>query len=111
MKVLFVGGTGFLSTAGRREAVARGNALLLLNRVQHAIEIPGAKILRADVSNAEEARSVLAGHQFDVIVDWVAYHPMDIERDLALFRGRTKQFVFISSASVYQKPPTHHVIT
>ncbi len=111
MKVLFIGGTGFISTAVSRQALARGMDLYLLNRGQRKANIPGAKILRADISNADEARRVLDGHQFDVVVDWVAYHPTDIERDLALFRDRVKQFVFISSASVYQKPPTHYVIT
>jgi nucleoside-diphosphate-sugar epimerase len=111
MKVLFVGGTGFISTAVSRMAVARGIELFHLNRGQRKAELVGVKSLRADISNAEEARAVLADHQFDVVVDWIAYHPNDIERDLALFRGRTKQFVFISSASAYQKPPTHYVIT
>jgi nucleoside-diphosphate-sugar epimerase len=111
MKVLFVGGTGFISTAVSRQAIARGIDLYLLNRGQHAIEIPGAQVLLADISDAEQARQALAGHDFNVVVDWVAYHPVDIERDLALFRDRTKQYVFISSASAYQKPPTHYVIT
>jgi len=111
MKVLFVGGTGFISTAVSRQAIARGFELYLLNRGQQQVDVPGAKILRADVNNADEVRHVLDGHQFDVVVDWVAYHPTDVERDLALFRDRVKQFVFISSASVYQKPPAHYVIT
>ena len=59
----------------------------------------------------EGVRLALQGLEFDVVVDWIAYAPDDIERDLALFRGRVKQFVFISSASVYQKPPTHYLIT
>jgi nucleoside-diphosphate-sugar epimerase len=49
--------------------------------------------------------------QFDVVVDWIAYRPDDIERDLELFRGKVKQFIFISSASAYQKPPSFHIIT
>jgi nucleoside-diphosphate-sugar epimerase len=111
MKVLFVGGTGFISTAVSRMAVARGIELFHLNRGQRKVELAGVKSLRADISNAEEARAALADHWFDVVVDWIAYHPNDIERDLALFQGHTKQFVFISSASAYQKPPTHYVIT
>jgi nucleoside-diphosphate-sugar epimerase len=111
MKVLFVGGTGFISTAVSRMAVARGIELYHLNRGQRKVELAGVTSLLADISNAGEARAVLADHQFDVVVDWIAYRPNDIERDLALFCGRTKQFVFISSASAYQKPPTHYVIT
>jgi nucleoside-diphosphate-sugar epimerase len=111
MKVLFVGGTGFISTAVSRMAIARGIDLYHLNRGQRKVDLPGVKSLRADISKPDEAHAALADHHFDVVVDWVAYHPIDIERDLTLFRGRTKQFVFISSASAYQKPPTHYVIT
>jgi nucleoside-diphosphate-sugar epimerase len=111
MKVLFVGGTGFISSAVSRMAIVRGIDLYHLNRGQRKVDLPGVKSLRADISKADEARAALADHHFDVVVDWVAYHPIDIERDLALFRGRTKQFVFISSASAYQKPPANYVIT
>ena len=54
---------------------------------------------------------MLASHQFDVVVDWIAFTPQDVERDLRLFSGKTEQFVFISSASAYQKPPAHYIIT
>lgn len=111
MKVLFVGGTGFISTAVSRMAVARGIELFHLNRGQRKVDLAGVTSLRADVSNEGEARAAIGDHKFDVVVDWVAYHPLDIARDLALFRGCTKQYVFISSASAYQKPPTHYVIT
>jgi len=56
-------------------------------------------------------RAVLGDLKFDAVVDWIAYTAEDIERDLALFRGRTQQFVFISSASAYQKPPLHPILT
>jgi nucleoside-diphosphate-sugar epimerase len=111
MKVLFIGGTGFISTAVSRMAAARGIDLYLLNRGQRKADLPGVHTLTADVHQLEEARAALRGLQFDVVVDWIAYTPDDIERDLALFRGRTKQFIFISSASAYQKPPTFHIIT
>jgi nucleoside-diphosphate-sugar epimerase len=72
----------------------------------------GATVLQADVY-AEEAHlaTLLAGHHFDAVVDFLAFTANDIERDLRLFRGRTDQFVFISSASAYQKPPQHYLIT
>ena len=111
MKILFVGGTGFISTAVSRLALAKGWELFLLNRGQHHPNPPGSKSLVADINRPDQARAALGDTKFDVIVDWVAYAPNDIERDLALFRGRTAQYIFISSASVYQKPPAHYVIT
>ena len=111
MKILFVGGTGFISTAVSRLALARGWELFLLNRGQHHPNPPGCRSLVADINRADEVRAALGDTRFDVIVDWVAYAPNDIERDLALFRGRAGQYVFISSASVYQKPPAHYLIT
>ncbi len=113
MKILFIGGTGFISTAVSRQAVARGVELYLLNRGTGARrgEVEGVHHLTADVHRFDEARAVLRDHRFDVVVDWIAYTPEDVERDLALFRDRTAQFVFISSASAYQKPPTDYLIT
>jgi nucleoside-diphosphate-sugar epimerase len=67
--------------------------------------------LRADIHKPDEVGAVLQDMRFDVVVDWIAYTPEDIERDLALFRGRVGQYIFISSASAYQKPPAHYVIT
>lgn len=111
MKILFIGGTGFISTAVSRLAVEKGMELYLLNRGLRSIEIPGAHFITADIHDQESMRSALKDMHFDVVVDWIAYTPEDIERDLSVFRGHTKQFVFISSASAYQKPPSHYVIT
>jgi len=111
MKVLFLGGTGFISSAVSRLAVANGFELYLLNRGLRPVDIAGVHRLVADLQKPEEVRAVLKDRQFDVVVDWNAYTPEHIERDLALFRGRVKQYFFISSASAYQKPPAHYVIT
>jgi nucleoside-diphosphate-sugar epimerase len=111
MKVLFIGGTGFISSAVSRLAVEMGVELYLLNRGMHLAEIPGNRRLIADIHNPAEVGAALKGKQFDVIVDWVAYTPADIERNLGLFRGKIKQYFFISSASAYQKPPAHYLIT
>lgn len=111
MKILFIGGTGFISTAVSKLALAQGHELYLLNRGQRQIEIAGSHHLVADFHQIEDARAVLRGMKFDVVVDWIAYHVNDIERDLELFRDKTKQFIFISSASAYQKPPSHYLIT
>jgi len=111
MKVLFLGGTGFISTAVSRLAVARGFELHLMNRGRRQPNPAGARSLTADIHKPEEVRAALRDLELDVVVDWVAYTPEDIERDLALFRGRVGQYIFISSASAYQKPPAHYLIT
>ncbi len=111
MKALFIGGTGIISTACTALAVERGIDLTLVTRGRHAANIPhGVKALTLDIDDPSAA-SALAGASFDAVVDWTAYVPAHIERDLRLFRGRTGQYIFISSASAYQKPPTHYLIT
>ena len=111
MKVLFIGGTGFISTAVSRALAATGAELFLLNRGSRPIDIPGVQQLTADINDRESASAALRDHQFDAVVDWVAFTPADIERDLGLFRGKVGQYIFISSASAYQKPPAVHLIT
>jgi nucleoside-diphosphate-sugar epimerase len=112
MKVLFIGGTGIISTASTHLAIERGIEVTLLNRGRHAARPPaGAKTLAADIEDAAAVSQALAGASFDAVVDWIAFEPVHVERDIALFRGRTRQYIFISSASVYQKPATHYPIT
>src|SRR3712207_4368178 len=111
MKLLFIGGTGFISTTVSRLAVVKGLDLYLLNRGARKVELPAVQSLTANIRQPDEVRAALQGLQFDVVVDWIAYTPADIERDLALFRGRVKQYIFISSASAYQKPPAHYLIS
>jgi nucleoside-diphosphate-sugar epimerase len=114
MKILFIGGTGIISSACSNLAVARGHELFILNRsVSKKYPVPqGATVLQADIY-ADETRlsKLLADLRFDSVVDYLAYTLDDIERDLRLFRDKTDQFVFISSASAYQKPPKNYVIT
>ncbi|HVN05916.1 MAG TPA: SDR family oxidoreductase [Bryobacteraceae bacterium] len=112
MKALFIGGTGIISTACTRLAASRGIDLTLWNRGRRAIELPvPVKTLAVDIADESAAASAIGNQRFDAVVDWIAFQPADIERDLRLFRGRTRQFVFISSASAYQKPSTHYLIT
>jgi len=111
MRVLFIGGTGFISSEVSRQAIAKGFELYLLNRGLRSAKIPGSHTLIADIRNPQSIRTALKNMDFDVVVDWIAYTPEDIERNLAIFSGRTKQFIFISSASAYQKPPKHYLIT
>lgn len=111
MRVLFIGGTGNISAASSRLALQRGYELHLLNRGTRKVDLPGARWIQADINDPEAARKILGGETYDAVVNWIAFVPAEIERDIELFRGRTRQYVFISSASAYQKPPSHPVIT
>jgi nucleoside-diphosphate-sugar epimerase len=111
MKILFLGGTGIISTACTALAAQRGMEVTLLTRGQHAADLPSSvKTLRGDANDPALVQK-LEHTSFDAVVDFIAFTPTDVERDLALFRGRTRQFVFISSASAYQKPATDYLIT
>ncbi len=112
MKVLFIGGTGVISSACSQLAIERGIELYLFNRGESVRPVPaGAHVLRGDIRNIESSKRALAGHQFDAVVNWIAYTPEHIQADLELFRDRTAQYVFISSASVYQTPPASLPVT
>lgn len=112
MKVLFIGGTGNISSASSRLAVYNGIDLYHLNRGQVKADVPKEiKTIKADIHNKEQVKKILKNHNFDVVVNWIAFTPQDIERDIELFAGCTKQYIFISSASVYQKVGGHPVIT
>lgn len=111
LKILFIGGTGKISTTVSAQVLAEGHELYLLNRGLQSKNPPGSRSLKADVNNLKAARAALRGQQFDVVVDWIGFTPEHIERDLALFKGRTGQFIFISSAAAYQKPPAAQVVT
>jgi nucleoside-diphosphate-sugar epimerase len=107
MKVLFIGGTGIISSASVKLGLERGIDMYLLNRGSTAARPApeGAKILQGDIRDPQSARDALKGHTFDAVVDWVAFTTEHIQNDLELFRGNTGQYIFISSASAYQTPP------
>ena len=111
MKVLFIGGTGIISTEVSKLCILNGIDLYLLNRGKSNKRINGVKELNADISNFNEYSNVLKEHNWDVVVNWIAFTLEDIERDFKLFSGITKQYIFISSASAYQKPPSSPYIT
>ncbi len=110
MKVLFIGGTGFISTACTELALARGIDVTLLNRSRRPA-LAGAKTIAADIADPVAAAAALAGRSWDAVVDFIAFTPADIEARLALLRGRAGQYIFISSASAYQKPLSDYLIT
>jgi nucleoside-diphosphate-sugar epimerase len=107
LKVLFIGGSGVISSACARLAVERGIDLYVINRGQtSARPLPAAAtVLHADIRDPAAVRAVLADRAFDAVVDWVAFTPDQVRADIDLFRDRTAQYVFISSASAYQTPP------
>lgn len=112
MKVLFIGGTGVISSACSALAVERGIELYLLNRGASIRPVPErAHHLIADINDPSKVRRILADHRFDAVVDWIAFRPQQIDADIQLFREITSQFVFISSASAYQTPPAHLPVT
>ncbi|MDQ1585476.1 MAG: hypothetical protein QOH80_841, partial [Actinomycetota bacterium] len=113
LKILFIGGSGIISSACSRLAVERGVDLYLLNRGTTSTRpVPDeATVLRGDIRDPAAAKEVLGSLEFDSVVDWVAFTPDHVQADLDMFRGRTGQYVFISSASAYQTPPERVPVT
>lgn len=110
MKVLFIGGTGNISTPVSQMAVARGIDLYHLNRGLRPA-IPGVRQITGDLGDVAATGAALKGHRWDAVVNWIAYAPDDIGRDYAWFRENAGQYVFISSASAYRKPGNGQIIT
>lgn len=110
MKILFIGGSGVISRAATLQTIAAGHDLWLLNRGRRR-PVEGARTIVADLTDLAGTREALRGHTWDAVVQWIAFTPADLRRDLELFRETTRQYVFISSASVYQKPLAHYLIT
>ena len=110
MKILFIGGSGVISRAVTEQTLAAGHELWLLNRGKHR-PVDGARNLIADMTDLAGTRAALRGHTWDVVVQWIAFTPEDIRRDVGLFRDNTRQYIFISSASIYQKPLLSSPIT
>lgn len=106
MRVLFIGGTGIISSACSQLAVDRGIELFLLNRGQTTKRpVPnGAEVLIGDIHQPETVLDAIGDLRFDAVVDWIVFTEEQVETDLELFKGRTDQYVFISSASAYHKP-------
>ncbi len=111
MRILIIGGTGTISSAITRQLAASGQDLWLLNRGTRKQEVPaGVKQIVADISNEEEVKRLLGDMQFDAVCEFIGFVPEQVERDIRLFKGRTRQYIYISSASAYNKPASNHVI-
>ena len=112
MKALLIGGTGTISKAVAERAILEGWELSLLNRGISGQVLDNAEVLIGDINTDETAiAGLLADRFFDVIADFIAYRPDQIERDIRLLSGKTRQFIFVSSASAYQKPLNYYRIT
>lgn len=102
MKILFIGGTGNISTAVSELAIKQGHELWLFNRTG-AHNLAGAHCIVGDI-HAIADHAELASHKWDVVVNWIAFTAADVLRDVAVFLGKTQQYIFISSASCYANP-------
>ena len=113
LRILFIGGTGILSSACAPRVLAAGHDLALLNRGRSVIRpVPAeAEVVRADIRDPASVRAALGDREFDVVVNFVAYTPEHVLSDVDTFAGRVGQYVFISSASAYQKPPRRVPVT
>jgi nucleoside-diphosphate-sugar epimerase len=113
LRVLFIGGSGIISAGCSQLAAERGIKLSVLNRGATRLRPlpPEATVLHGDIRDHLAAREALGDLEFDVVVDWVAFTPEHVQADIELFRGRTGQYVFISSASAYQTPPARVPVT
>jgi nucleoside-diphosphate-sugar epimerase len=112
MKALFIGGTGTISSAITKQLLEKGCDLYLLNRGTRNEALPaGVKIIQADINDEIHVSKLIESLEFDVVADFIAFEPAQLERDYRLFKGKTKQFLFISSASAYQTPLSDYRIT
>lgn len=107
IKVLFIGGSGQISAACSQRAARLGIDLYVLNRGSTTSRPLPEEVhsLVGDIRDPASARNAVGTHEFDAVADFVAFTPEHVQASLDLFRGRTGQYVFISSASVYQTPP------
>ncbi|MGF7047950.1 nucleoside-diphosphate-sugar epimerase [Paenibacillus sp. DS2015] len=112
MKVLFIGGTGTISSGITEQLLEKGCELYLLNRGTRNDTLPaGVNIIKADINDEDHVAKLIEPMEFDVVADFIAFEPAQLERDYRLFKGKTKQFMFISSASAYQTPLSDYRIT
>lgn len=110
--ILYLGGTGTISAACVRRSVALGHEVSVLNRGGARRPLPPeVRLIQADIRDPASVRAALAGETFDVVAEFLAFTPEHIATDLDLFEGRTRQYVFVSSASAYEKPPRRLPVT
>lgn len=112
MKILFIGGTGTISMAVSKLLLSQGHTLYLINRGSRNSGLCGSIVeLKADINDENTVRELIKDLAFDAVADFIAFTPEQLQRDHRLFSGRTRQFIYISSASAYQKPASAHRIS
>ena len=112
MKILLIGGTGTISSAITRQLAESGHELWVLNRGNRKNEVPaGVRQVICDINDEAEVLRQTGDQVFDAVCEFIGFLPSQVERDIRLFCGRTRQYVYISSASAYNKPAASHVIT
>jgi len=109
--VLFVGGTGQISLPCVEKAVAAGHKVTVFNRGKTEVPLPaGVTTIVGDMKDPA-AYQALAKNRYDVVCQFMVFTPNQMAEDIKVFTGHTGQYIFISSASVYEKPPSHYIIT
>lgn len=112
MKALFIGGTGNISSACVERALEKGIDVYVYNRGTGNAGLPkGVKTIKGDIRDRQVTEQQLGELYFDVVIDWVAFVPEQVQQDIEIFRGRTGQYIFISTASAYAKPPSGTFVT
>ena len=112
MNILLIGGTGTISSAITRQLAESGHDLWLLNRGNRKNEVPASvRQIICDINDEAEVLRQIGDTTFDAVCEFIGFLPSQVERDIRLFKGRTRQYVYISSASAYNKPAANHVIT
>ncbi len=111
MRILFIGGTGTISSAITRQLAESEHELWLLNRGNRSNEVPkGVRQIKADIDNEKDVLEQLGDATFDAVCEFIGFVPAQVERDIRLFQGRTRQYIYISSASAYHKPARNYII-
>ena len=112
MKVLLIGGTGTISMGITRLLSQQGHEVFLINRGNRTADLPeNVEVLNCDINNEAEVLEAVSGMNFDTVGEFIGFVPAHVERDFRIFSGKTRQYIYISSASAYQKPPVNPVIT
>lgn len=112
MKVLYIGGTGNISSACSEEAIAKGHDLYHFNRGN--LNPKGSEniiSLHGDINNSAGRKIIEEHAPFDVVANFICFTPEQMQNDIDFFKGKTQQYIFISTATVYQKPPDHYIVT